>query len=186
MTNMNFSISKSQYLLGLDCIKALWLSNNRKDLDVGPDNSAEYRYQVGNEVGDLGKKFFGSGYENQRKYFEIEEGCKETLDRIEQGEKLLYEGQAIHSQNKGHARADVLRKIEDGSWELYEVKSSTSSKDYHIDDLSFQYMVFNDFGLDIRKLGVLHLNKNYKRKKELDINRLLQISDVTEQVLEQH
>ena len=184
MANKNFSISKSQYLVGLDCKKALWLSKNRKDLDASPDASAEYRYQVGNEVGDIAKRFFGAGYENQRKYFEIEEAYKDTKDRIGEGETLLYEGLAIHTKNKAHARADVLRQ-KDGSWELYEVKSSTSAKDYHIDDLSFQFMVFNDFGLDLKKIGVLHLNKNYKRKKDIKINSLLEISDVTENVLAQ-
>ena len=184
MANKNFSISKSQYLVGLDCIKALWLSKNRKDLDTGPDASAEYRYQVGNDVGDIAKRFFGTGYENQRKYFEIEEAYRDTKDKIGEGETLLYEGLAIHTKNKVHARADVLRK-KNGSWELYEVKSSTSAKDYHIDDLSFQFMVFKDFGLDIKKIGVLHLNKDYRRKKNIDISNLLEISDVTENVLTQ-
>ena len=185
MTNTKFSISKSQFLVGLDCKKALWLSKNRKDLDTGPDASAEYRYQVGNEVGEIAQQFFGNGYQNQRKYFEIVEAYKETAERIGEGVTLLYEGLAIHSKNKAHARADILRQIEDGSWELYEVKSSTSAKDYHIDDLSFQLMVFKDFGLNIKKIGVLHLNKDYMRKKDIEIKYLLKVSDVTESVLAQ-
>ena len=41
-----YMLSKSQYLVGLECPKALWLTRNRRDLIEKEDMSAEYRFTV--------------------------------------------------------------------------------------------------------------------------------------------
>ena len=140
-------LSKSQYLVGLECPKALWLTRNRRDLIEKEDMSAEYRFTVGNEVGEIAKQYYGEGFEPETQYYEVERAHKLTLESIKQGTKIIYEGTGVHSQSKVFARADILILNNDNSWELLEVKSSTSAKDYHIDDLSFQYHVFSENGL---------------------------------------
>ena len=167
-------LSKSQYLVGLECPKALWLTRNRRDLIEKEDMSAEYRFTVGNEVGEIAKQYFGEGFEPETEYYEVERAHKLTLESIKQGTKIICEGTGVHSQSKVFARADILILNNDNSWELLEVKSSTGAKDYHIDDLSFHYHVFSENGLNIKNISVLHLNKNYYLKKELNISNLLE------------
>ena len=176
--------SKSQYLVGLECSKALWLTRNRRDLIEKENMSAEYRFTIGNEVGEIAKQYYGEGFEPKTEYYEVEKANKLTLESIKEGTEIIYEGTGIHSHSKVFARADILFLNSDKSWELLEVKSSTSAKDYHIDDLSFQYHVFSENGLNIKNISVLHLNKSYKYKKKLNISSLLIKTDVTEVVLE--
>jgi hypothetical protein len=44
------SLSKSSYIKGLQCSKALWFSNFRKDLKPLVDEKAQSLFDTGNEV----------------------------------------------------------------------------------------------------------------------------------------
>lgn len=92
--------------------------------------------------------------------------------------KVLFEGQVEHLDLR--ARFDVLIKEDDGSFTLIEAKGSNSAfthpgKQYDIDtgikipylyDLLFQYYIYIKEGINISKLGYLHLNRNFKYKVE--------------------
>ncbi len=184
MTNKPYTISKSEYLTGLYCPKALWLQRNRKDLLGEPDIGSQYRFDVGKDIGEKIKEYLGPGFESKLKHYDIEKAAEETFEKIEKGCKLIYEGTAIHSRSKAYARADVLIGDEDDQWELIEVKSSTGKKPYHIDDLSFQYMVFKNNGLNIKSISVMHLNKTYALEKNIKNISLFKKSDVTKEVTE--
>lgn len=73
-----------------------------------------------------------------------------------------------------YARADIYN----GS--IYEVKSSTSVKPEHIEDVSFQRYVFRKAGLDVHKVFVVVLNNEFVKNGEIDPKELLKIEEVTE------
>ena len=50
---MKNSLSKSNYLDGLNCKKSLWLSLHKTELCKG-DDFKDYRFKIGNKVGLLG------------------------------------------------------------------------------------------------------------------------------------
>lgn len=77
------------------------------------------------------------------------------------------------------AKADIYS---DGH--IYEVKSTGSRKDEHIDDLAFQKVVAELSGTPIAKTSLIYLNKEYVRQGEIDAAALLTIEDVTELVNE--
>ena len=46
-------------------------------------------------------------------------------------------------------KVDILHRRRDGRWRLIEVKSSTSVKEEHLDDVAIQYRVLSRCGLDV-------------------------------------
>lgn len=66
---------------------------------------------------------------------------------------------------------------------MYEVKSSTQVKEYHLDDAAIQwYALSNAITLD--KAYIIYINNQYVRQGELDVNELFTIVDVTDEVLQ--
>ena len=47
------NLSKSQYMKGLQCPKALWLFKNRKELATEADQRRQNLFTTGHRVGDL-------------------------------------------------------------------------------------------------------------------------------------
>ena len=179
------SISKSDYIKGLQCSKALWLSNYRKDLKLPIDKKTQSLFDTGNEINDLARKCFAEGKKAADGYFDIEKSAHLTKELIEQGNQIIFEATAIIAADGSHARIDILHKSEiPGKWNLIEVKGSTSVKEYHIDDMSFQYHVFSRAGYEIDKCLLMLVDNSYILQGEIDPHKFFKFEDVSKQVLE--
>jgi hypothetical protein len=66
-------ISKSQYLKGIQCPKALWLYRKRKDLAPVISEGRKFIFDMGHEVGELAQKYFGEGIEITEPYYKIKQ-----------------------------------------------------------------------------------------------------------------
>ena len=62
------TISKSQYVKGLQCPKALWFYRHRKDLAPEIDAQTQVKFDAGNEIGALAMRFFDGGIEVTNEY----------------------------------------------------------------------------------------------------------------------
>jgi len=69
------------------------------------------------------------------------------------------------------------------AYDIYEIKSSTNVKHENLADVTFQYLGLKEF-LPINKLYILHLNPNYMRHGQLDIQQLFITEDVTQKTCE--
>ena len=70
-------------------------------------------------------------------------------------------------------RVDVLERTNEASWNLVEVKSSTSLKALYVEDVALQAWVLSGAGLPLRDAGVLVLNREYVYDGEqLDLSAL--------------
>lgn len=182
MTENN--ISKSQYVKGLQCPKALWLYRHRKDLvpEITPEKQA--LFDTGHEIGELAMQYFGEGIEVKNEYWDVQGAVETTQQYIKEGHDLIFEATAIHPVDGGYSRIDILKRVEGSDeWDLIEVKSSTSVKDYHIDDMSFQYHVFYGAGFKIRKCFMMVINNEYVRNGDIDLQQLLRLEEISEYVL---
>ena len=56
-------LSKSQYIRGLQCHKALWLLKHRPELREKPDAATQTRFDLGHTVGDVACDLFPGGVE---------------------------------------------------------------------------------------------------------------------------
>jgi hypothetical protein len=178
-TSRPIFLSKSQFTRGLQCHKSLWLLKNRRDLQQKPDAALQARFDAGTEVGILAQQLFpgGTGLEYESG---ISKNIQKTQELIASGAETIYEATFRH--DKVLAMVDILRKGKNG-WEMYEVKSSTATKDIFINDTAIQYYVIKGTGLDVTRVFLVHLNNQYTRIGELDLQALFAVDDVTEPTL---
>ncbi|MHA1435301.1 MAG: DUF2779 domain-containing protein [Candidatus Heimdallarchaeota archaeon] len=130
----------------------------------------------GTKVGQLAKQLYPDGIDiftmNEAKFLEL---SQEFLKK----RKPLFEAGFIH--NNCLSRVDILAPAE-GGWEIIEVKSGTKVKDVNLHDVAFQKYIYEGNGLEIKGCYLLHLNKEYVRKGELDLEELYVKEDISEQV----
>ncbi len=164
---MSTNLSKSLYCMGVQCPKMLWMKKHRPELF---DDSVmnETVLKTGLAVGDLAMGLFGE-------YREVPYG--DLTDMIAETEKLLAEGveniaEASFSFDGMFCSVDILRVPGNGRVELYEVKSSTSVHDIYYHDVAYQVYVLEQLGFRVEKACLVHLNRDYVRGKELEIDKL--------------
>lgn len=175
-------ISKSQYIKGMQCQKALWFYRNRPELMPEISENQQALFNAGYEVGELAQKCFNNGIEIIEEYYKISEAIKSTEKAISDGYETIYEATAC-SDDGAFSKIDILNKVcGTDSWDLIEVKMSTSVKDYHINDMALQRYAFTGAGYKIRKSILMHINNQYVRYGGLDVNMLFQLEDRTEAV----
>ena len=174
----SYYLSKSKYLQGLQCPKLLWMSYHAKDQFPPLDPETQAIFDQGNEVTKLARTLFSDGIEIDGDPKDIEVLLKTTQELLLL-RKPLYEA-AIRYKNT-FARPDILTPNKDGSWDLYEVKSSTEVKDVHYEDVAFQKYCYEGAGLRIRKIYLAHINNEYVKNGPIDPKGLLAQEDVTEE-----
>jgi len=174
------TLSKSQYIRGLQCHKSLWLYKNRQDLRDTPDSQTESAFNTGYQVGDLAKELFPNGVEIEFDSNNFNGMIEKTKELIANGTEVIYE--ATFSEDGIFAMADILVK-NGNAWDIYEVKASTHTKKYHINDTSIQWYALSK-AINLNRAYVIHINKNYVRNGELNIKELFTIDDITGIVLE--
>ena len=103
-----------------------------------------------------------------------------TLKEIKKETKVILQGR-LESDNLTSI-FDVLEKVGDKTFNLYEIKSSTAVKPEHIPDLAFQTIVIEKSGFKMRHAYVLHVNKEYVRKGKIESVGITKKEDVTEEV----
>lgn len=170
-------LSKSRYCKGVQCEKILWLNEYKPKSAEVDDNDA--LFETGRQVGELAKGLFGE-------YEDIPFDKNSVM--MEKTEKLIKDKpnvitEASFSYENNFCRVDILKNDSDGV-EIYEVKSSTEIKDIYLDDIAYQYFVLSNLGLNVKKACIVYINKEYIRGKELDIEQLFNIDDVTDIAIE--
>lgn len=177
-------LSKSQFIKGVQCSKALFIYRKRKDLHPEVDDSKQAIFDMGHEVGEFAKQVFSSGVEVTEEYFDIEGAIKATQTFVADGKEVIYEATAMAPSGL-YSKIDILKKVEgENSWDLIEVKASTRVKDYHIWDMASQRLAFEGAGYSIRKSILMHVNNKYVRSGEIEVKELFIQQDCTEAVLE--
>lgn len=176
------NLSKSLYTRGLQCVKSLWLKKYNKEVLTPPDASAQAIFETGNEVGELACQLFPNGVEVEFNSKDYDGMISITQKLIDDGIKNIYE--ASFKYDGIFVAVDILHINDDGSVEVYEVKSSTEVKDVYLHDSSIQYYVLNGLGYKVKQVNIVHINNKYERGDELEIDKLFSIADVTNEVLE--
>ena len=77
---------------------------------------------------------------------------------------------------------DILQR-DGSSWNLIEVKSSSSVKDEYIDDVTVQYMVLSNAGIAINRIELMYLNKNFIYQGNENYHGLFIREEISERVI---
>src|SRR3989338_8309008 len=173
---MNPILTKSKYILGLECPRHLWITFNQPEKIRKATLAEEFKFSEGDKVGQLAKTLFSDGIDLPVNNYS--ENIQKTKEAMKKSKPIFEAGFAFENC---FSRADILVPVEK-EWDIIEVKSGTEVKDINVHDVSFQKYVYESNGLKIRKCFLMHLNKEYFRKGKLDAKKLLVKEDVTSQV----
>ncbi len=172
-------LDKTGFMRARYCDKALYLDQKAADALSAGDSAdeEESRANQGNRVEMIAQKLFPEGVMVEGN---METACINTDLAVETGATTLFQATAMTRDLL--ARADILRKLDETTWELLEVKSAGEVGEHHIADAAFQKHVLEEAGYPIGKVSIVHVNKNFVRKGEVNPKKFLKITDVTKKV----
>ena len=168
-------------MAGLQCLKRLYLECYERELADPIDERQQAIFDTGTGVGELAREVYPDGRLVEEQYFELAKAIQTT-------EKVLaditvpaiFEG--AFAFEKIRIRADILTRNGDGTFDLIEVKSTTSAKSQHIPDIAIQLHVLEGLGISIRAAYLMHINNEYVYQGgEYDLKALFASKDVTEE-----
>ncbi|MVX65924.1 DUF2779 domain-containing protein [Clostridium chromiireducens] len=171
-------LTKSKFLTGLKCPRCFWKVMHEKTTDE-ISVQEEQNIKQGIQVGELAKKLFKNGIDLSNSDFKS--NIKATQDCLFLNYVLFEAGIQVDNL---YARMDILIPNADESYNIVEVKSSTSVKDEHIFDVAFQKYVCEKSGVNINRCYILHINNSYIKQGELKLEQLFIKEDITDQVEE--
>jgi hypothetical protein len=173
---MHAFLSKSLYMRGLQCRKSLYLDRHRPELRGEPSPELEARLASGHEVGVYAHMLFPGGVVVPFDGLTKDEQLAKTREEIERGTKAIYE--AAFSHDGVFVKTDIIVRNR-GFWDLYEVKSSTSVKEHHWDDVAIQYYVLSGAGIPVNRAYLAHINNGYVRDGDIVPEELFVVQDIT-------
>lgn len=151
------SLSKSRLMRGLQCAKSLYLTIHNPELEPPVLASQQALFDQGHEVGAKAQQEIPGGVFVKSAYYDTEGAVKETEREIKGGANTVYE--ATFAKDGLSAKIDILhRESNNGAWQVIEVKSSTSVKPEHLDDVAVQVHILQEAGQRIDVASVMHLN----------------------------
>ena len=174
-------ISKSKFVAGCQCVKRLYWQVHEPRLRAEPDAADQAIMQQGLEVGMLARQLFPGGVE-VRSDRGLDEAIRATRELVANpAVSAIFEG--VFQHDGVLVKVDILQRRGDGRWRLIEVKSSTSVKEEHLDDVAIQYRVLSRCGLDVGSACLAHVNRSFVfRGGIVDPWRFFRVRNVTRQV----
>ena len=175
-------LSKSTFIKGLQCQKALYLHKYHSHLADEITLQQKAIFERGTSVGLLAQKLFPNGLDASPKdYSQYFESFQYTQELIDNGAEVIYE--AGFCFNHVICFIDILVK-ENGRWHAYEVKSSTKVTEIYVIDASLQYHIMQQTGLDIANISIIHIDNTYIRCGPLNLKKLFKSVLVTQNAID--
>lgn len=171
-------LSKSKYCQGIQCPKILWMHRAMPEEfdDACMNRSA---LETGDMVGDLAMGYYGDFVEvpyAEDKALMLDE----TRRLIEEGTPVIAEASFAFEGN--FCSVDILLDEGDGV-RIVEVKSSTKPKPIYLHDMAYQCYMVSSCGFKVKSVSLMHLNSQYARQGDLDLQQLFIVEDHTDDVL---
>ena len=181
-------LTKYPYMKGAQCKKSLWLNYHSPNLKALPTLEEKLHFENGRKVGLLARKLHPNGIDiSENGRYSGMELVNRTKLALEGTGTVFYEAAFITPGNKMMSVADILIRGEKRIV-VIEVKSATKIKlPEYVDDVSFQYRVFNDCGFDMKKFEIhlAFLNRDYCLDgDELDLDDLFLEENMTFRAIE--
>ena len=170
-------LSKSNFMQFLRCSCELWLVKQCPDLVPPTDPMLQRIFDEGNVVDRLAQELFPGAVNVDGFGMSAAVNTKKV---IASGATVLLQPTFMTSAIS--CRSDILVKNDDGTWDIYEVKSSTDVKEDHIIDVAFQRICIEEAGVRVSRTFLVHVNNQYVRNGEIDPQQLFTKVDITHEV----
>ena len=176
-------LSKSTYIKGLQCEKALYMHKKHPYLRDRLSIEQRAKFQRGTDVGVLAHEVFPGGIDmSPASPSQFPKKAQETWDNLNNPEvKVMYE--AVFQYNDTLIMLDIL--VRDGDkWLAVEVKSSLRLSDTYYNDAALQYYVLKGCGVPLSDFRLMYLNSDYVKDGPIDVQQLFKMESVMEYVVE--
>jgi len=175
------TISKSDYMLFLRHPAWLWLKKHQPQRLPEADANLQAVFASGHQFEAYAEQLFlGAvklGFVGYDQYLSLPEKTQALIDQhtpcILQG-RLEVDGLTCIF--------DVLERVDEQTFNLIEIKSSTKAKNTHLYDLAFQSLILERLGWQVGEISVLHANKDYLRQGAIDPEQLCSRTEITQEV----
>jgi hypothetical protein len=179
------NLSKSKIIAYRQCPKRLWLEIHKAGLR--DDSGSEMVFQIGNQVGDVARSIYdlaGNGEFIDVNGLGHEQALARSAVLLENGEVSVFE--AGMAAGGALAYADVMLPVsQDGAvaWKMIEVKSSTSVKDYHRDDIAVQAHIAANAGVRLSSISLAHIDNSFGYPGNGNYQGLIKENDLTDEAI---
>lgn len=170
-------LSKSTYIKGEQCEKALYLFKNRPFLRDKLSMEQRAKFKRGTDVGILAQQLFPGGI-NMTPSSPSLFGKKaiETMQNLSNPDiNVMYE--AVFQYDDTLIMLDII--VRDGDkWRAIEVKSSLSISPTYMKDAALQYYVLKGCNVPLSDIQLMYINADYVRDGDLDLSQLFVFQSV--------
>ncbi|MCX6715701.1 MAG: DUF2779 domain-containing protein [Candidatus Taylorbacteria bacterium] len=178
---MEITVSKTDFLLYLECPKNAWLKKHKPKVFYASELSEFEKaiIETGNEVELAARQLFPTGVLIDGR---DESARQQTAQFIAAHEQTIF--QPVFMKDGFLAAVDILQyDSTTDSYSIIEIKASNEiKKDWHPQDLAFQVSLLKKCGLNVSKACIMHLNSDYVRSGDLELIKVFVIEDITETV----
>jgi hypothetical protein len=175
------ALSKSRLLSFRQCPKRLWLEMHRPELSIA-GGGTEAAFATGNQVGAVARRIYdpdGIGTTLEYDKLGVQGILAATRELLPKRRPIFEAGfQTGRGTSAVRSFADALLPTK-RRWSMVEVKSSTSIKDYHLDDIAIQYHVAVGAGLKLRSVHLARVDSAWTYPGGGDYRGLLVEEDMT-------
>ena len=178
-------LSKSEYMLYLKHPAWLWLKKHDKSKLPQVDAATQAIFDAGHLFEEYAEVRFDNitqiGFNNYNEYLNMPQ---RTTSALQSGVGTIGQGRFVAAYDDAEITCivDIVEVVQGKELDLYEIKSSTSVKPDHIEDLAFQTVVLEAAGYKVRNISVIYCNNSYVRRGELDKLAMSSQTDVTSRV----
>lgn len=177
------ALSKSKLLAYRQCSKRLWLEVHHPELRADSDR-AKSIFEAGHQVGEIARKLYDPdqrGVLIELDRTAVPHALAKTTEYLTSSQPIFEAG---FSADGALAFADAMLPVGEDSnrtWRLIEVKSSTSVKDYHRDDVAVQAFVARRSGVALSSISLAHIDSKWVYPGGGDYQGLLTEQDLTDE-----
>lgn len=170
-------LSKSTYIKGEQCEKALYLFKNRPFLRDKLSMEQRAKFKRGTDVGILAQKYFPGGINmTPSSPSQFSKKVVETLKNLTNpAVNVMYE--AVFQYDDTLIMLDII--VRDGDkWRAIEVKSSLSISQTYMKDAALQYYVLKGCNVPLSDIQLMYINADYVKNGDLDLSQLFVFQSV--------
>lgn len=157
------SINKNLFLKTLECPVYAWHLYRGlvpKDISLRDD----FLVMEAGNIHNMAKMLFKDGVQVCGKLEEVLQQTKELIN--DKNVKTIFE--PVFEYDGFVAKADILSRTENGSWEIIEVKSGNKWKHKYISDIAYVSMIATKTIPSISKATLYLLSKDFRLGKSID------------------
>lgn len=131
----------------------------------------------GNNVHKISWQLFPDAVNAQKRY--LSDSAAYTRELLQNPANKTF-AEASFISDGFSVRTDIIQKLDDGTWHLFEVKSGSKYKVKYVQDMTFSAMVLKKSGINVSKASLMHLANGYRLG--MDASALFKTLDCSEKV----